>query len=164
MCDTSALRNWLLAVIAAATAAVALLVVAAAVNASLFLAWKSPGWVLAAAAAAASGAGLGQLAVNELNGVCACLRPHCRTECYTLRLMIRGIMVDLGIYVVATLVLAAHAWIAWAAQPAIWAIIALWIGLIGFLTYTIGYLVALDNCARGRPPATQSISGESGEF
>jgi len=123
MCDPTPIRNWLLGILAAIFGAIGLIVVAAVANGSFWLAWTSPGWMLAAAAATAVAAFLCGSALTALDVFCRCAGPKCAVACSNMRNTLNAARVVLGIQATACLTAALPAWIPGAGQVLMWIIV-----------------------------------------
>jgi len=156
MCDTTALRNWLLGIAAAIVAAIAFIVIAAVTNGSFWLAWQSPGWMLAAAAATGVAIFLCGKAMDALDEVCSCLRGKCADQCSNIRNVLNAAKVVLGIQATACLLTAAYAWIPWGAQPSMWVIVGALFIQAALIISAIAFLNQLNDCAKSsaEPPGS----------
>ena len=122
MCDLSPVRNWLLAMLAAILAAVAIIVGAAIANGSFFVAWTAPAGMLAAAAATGLAILFCGLAASALDVFCNCAGASCAGPCGNLKDVLNAVRVMLGIQATACLAAALIAWIPVAGQPLMWII------------------------------------------
>jgi hypothetical protein len=152
MCDTTALRNFLLGIAVAIVLAIALIIAAAITNGSFWLAWQSPGWMLAAAAAAAAAVLLCGFALDALDTVCTCTGARCSSQCANLRNVLNTARAVLGIQAMACLAAAAQAWIPVAGQIVMWTIVGAFVLQAALIVSAIAFLTQLDGCASA--PAT----------
>ena len=154
MCDTTALRNWLYACLAAIFTAVATIVGAAIANGSWWLTYLSPiGMVVAAAITAGAVLLVGQ-AQSAFDALCKCTGPRCAGQCSNTSNTLAAAKVVLGIQATACLVVAAYAWVPGAANPAQWVIIGALLIEAALITSAIAFLAAMISCATtvGAPP------------
>ena len=106
MCDLTALRNWLLAVLLAILAAVGFIILAKIVNANPNTSAATPLVMVAAAMATLGAIVFVSLALSALTTFCACAGPRCSEPCNNLRTVLNGAIVVLGIQSTACLGLA----------------------------------------------------------
>lgn len=145
-CDAGPLRNWLLAIAAAILASVAIIVGAAVANGSLWYVYLAPIGMVVAAACVGGAILLCGAALSALNAVCTCTLGKCKGQCDNLSNVLNGARVVLGIQATACLAVAAYAWIPWAAQPAIWAIIGALIIEAALIISAIAFFASLADC------------------
>jgi hypothetical protein len=148
MCDTTPLRNWLLAIAAAILVAIAFIITAAVLNGSFWLAWQSPIWMLLAAAATGGAILLSGQASNALDILCRCTGDRCAGQCNNMRNVLAAAKVVLGIQAIACLTTAAYAWIPGAAQPSMWIIVGSLIIQAALIISAIAFLSNLQTCAQ----------------
>jgi hypothetical protein len=162
MCDTSALRNWLVAALAAIVVAIALIAAAAILNASFWEAKESPALMVLAAASSAAAAVLCGLALSALDDVCACLAPQCAGECFSVRGHIAAAIVVLGIQATAALAAVWPAAIPLAGLGPMDVIAGALVVQAALFVSSAFFLTQLDRCALAAAeavsPGTESVT------
>jgi hypothetical protein len=161
MCDPTPIRNWLTAILVAIIAAIALIVAAAIANSSFWLAWTSPGWMLAAAAATGAAALLCAGALSALETFCTCAGSSCAGACSNMRNTVNAARVVLGIQALTCLTAALSAWIPVAGQVLMWIIIGALVIQAALIASAIGFYAQLTSCATAAPPLGSGGSGLS---
>src|SRR5215210_261293 len=101
MCDPTPVRTFLALMFGAILVATALIVVAALTNTSFFLAWMSPGWMVAAAFATLGALALCTTGLAALEVFCRCAGRACAAACANLRNVFKAAEVVLGIQAAA---------------------------------------------------------------
>jgi len=158
MCDPGPFRNRLIAIIVAIAVAAALVLGAAAANASFWLAWQSPGLMAAAGFATLAAFGLCFVAMYALDSLCACTGQRCTGQCSNVRNTVNAVRVVLGIQALACFGVALYAWIPWFALPSIKAIAGALLIQIALLLSALYFYSKLAECARQiAPPANPNI-------
>ena len=152
MCDDTPFRDWLLAAAAALATAIGLIVAAAVLNGSLFLAPGSPA-LMVAAGIAVSAAGF---AVDRARAAVIdfydCLRRNALTgdECAgdrsNLLNALAAMIGALAVLSAACFGAAGIAWLPWGAQPAMWWIIAALGAQVVLIPLMFVYVGALRAC------------------
>lgn len=146
MCDPTPIRNWLVGILAAILVAIGLIVVAAVANGSFWLAWTSPGWMLAAAAAAATAVFLCGSALSALDVFCACAGPKCAGACSNMRNTLNAARVVLGIQATTCLAAALVAWIPVGGQVLMWTIVGALVIQTALIISAIAFYAQLTAC------------------
>jgi hypothetical protein len=159
MCDPTPLRNWLAAILTFILLAVAAIVAASITNGSFFLAWMSPGWMLAAAGLTGLAIFACNQALSALDDYCRCVGERCAGQCYSLRNLLRGIAVVLGAQAAACLGVAGYAWIPWAAQPSMWMIVGALMAQFALIVSGIVFYVRLLECGQRQPAEPKTPTG-----
>jgi hypothetical protein len=158
MCDPSPVRNWLFAVLAAVIGAIGFIGVAIATNGSFWLAWQSPGWMLAAAGSTGLAVVFCGFAVAALDRYCTCVGEHCSGACANLRNTINAARVVLGIQAMSCLAAALIAWIPGIGQPPMYAIAGALFLQVVLLVAAIAFYKNLVACAPAAGPASQRFA------
>jgi hypothetical protein len=150
-CDFTSTQNWLIAAGAGIAASAGFVASAAIANGSFFGAAASPLLMVAAGAAASGAAYALSQAIDALNQYCSCLRESgrdCQGQCSNLGNNLQAIKVVMGIDATACFATAVWAWVPWAAQPAMLAILGAMI-LESFLVLSaVVFLVTVLQCAQ----------------
>ncbi|HMH50791.1 MAG TPA: hypothetical protein VK548_11205 [Candidatus Acidoferrum sp.] len=123
MCNPVPVRNWLIAILAAIFLALATIVGAAIANGSWFYTYLSPGGMALAGLFSFLATLFCYYAIDAVDELSRCTGSRCEGESTTLRSVIAGVRIVLGIQTAACVAVAAYAWIPGAAQPAMWVII-----------------------------------------
>ena len=148
VCDPSLLGGLLSAIAAAIDLAAGFVTIAAAKNGSFFLAWMSPGWMLAAAAATSTAAWLCSVTLTALEVLCRCTGTRCVQECNGMRIALNATRIVLAVQASACLAAAAYAWIPWAALPSVLAIAVALAFQVAAILRLIHSFYILTSCAR----------------
>lgn len=148
MCDLGPLFTTLGVAAALITASVASIAVAAALNGGFFSAPGAPIPMIAAAATAAAAAVLIVTAQQKAFEYFACVGSPagCQTDLNNLTEALEALAGTLAVQAIAAGVVAASAWIPWAAQPAMWAIAAALLTQLAMIPTAILYANDFLDC------------------
>ncbi len=152
MCDSTPVRNWLIAALVAVFAAVAIIIGAAIANGSWWYAWTSPIGMLAAAGVTGLALVFVNRAIAALDAFCACAGAACAGPCRNLRAVLVAAAAVLGIQAVACLAAALVAWIPIAGQPVMWIISGALLIQAALIISAFVFMSQLATCQTATPP------------
>ena len=154
ICDPKPMRKRLSWSITLMALAVGFVVVASAVNRSVFSAMSSPLLMALAGGCAVAGAALLWGALSELEVFCDCAGAECAAKGPHVRWMLTTIQLVLGVEAAACFTAAAHVWVPALAQPAMWVIIGAALVQFALFNAALGFVVGLIDCHfKTRAPA-----------
>lgn len=158
-CDPSQLYTLLGVAIALIVAAAALILAAAVLNNSFWLAGGSPVLMVAAGFSSAGAAATLKFASDSATSYFQCMGSPaaCAGALSNFLVALAAIVVVLGIQSTACFVAAGVAWIPWAGQGPMYAILATLLLQIPLITSAIIFLDQLINCLQ-TPPSTGTSS------
>ncbi len=148
MCDSSAVRNWFLAIAGMMVVAAIIVIVAIGANTSIIQAEHATEFMLAALVAIAVAILFCTFARTALNTYCTCAAafPACKSACSSVGALLTAVQTVLGIEAAACLTAALWAWIPFIGIGPMLIIFAAMIAEVGVIIGGIALLLQLFSC------------------
>jgi hypothetical protein len=148
MCDSSAVRNWFLAIAAMIIVAGVIVLVAIGFNTSVIKAEQATAFMVAAFFAIGIPILFCTFARSALTTYCACAAafPACKSACSSVGALLTAVQTVLGIQATACLTAALVAWIPFVGTGPMLVIFGAMISEVGLLIGGIALLLQLSSC------------------
>lgn len=148
MCDSSAVRNWFLAITGMIIVSAAIVIVAIGLNTSVVEAEHATGAMVAAFLAVGLAILFCTFARTALNTYCACTAafPACKSACSSVSALLTAVQTVLGIEAAACLAAALWAWVPFLGIGPMLIIFGAMIAEVGVIIGGIALLLQLFSC------------------